>query len=190
MLEGRRLPTKGQAVKRKNTPIEDLGNGRTRVTVKRICNGCGRSLGDALDSELDAAINHQPMPDVRDECTCLQVDDSTRSHIIDSEISRAGKGKTICGLPVPSVEATFIAPRLDVASCPRCLPPELRDRFTVSATFKDVDPALHDLLTNAWGDETHDTTDRFDGVRCRATHKDFGRCTREVHSTGDHRPAR
>lgn len=182
-------------MKRKNTPIEDLGNGRTRVTVKRICNGCVRSLGDALDSELDAAINHQPMPDVRHECTCLDVDDSQRSHIIDSEISRAGKGKTICGLPVPSVEAQFIAQRLDTASCPRCLPDELRTA-TVSATFKDVDPELHALLMNLntqpvedWRNQTFDRLDRFDAVRCRATHKDFGRCTREVHSTGDHRPA-
>ncbi len=41
-----------------------------RITVQRCCNGCGRSLGDATDDELNAAVAGAPLPDVRDECGC------------------------------------------------------------------------------------------------------------------------
>ena len=41
------------------------------ITVKRACNGCGKSLGDATSAELDAAMCGSPFPDVRLECGCL-----------------------------------------------------------------------------------------------------------------------
>lgn len=44
--------------------------GITRVTVKRSCNGCGSTLGDATTTELDAAIDGAPLPDVTLECGC------------------------------------------------------------------------------------------------------------------------
>jgi hypothetical protein len=56
---------------RPNTPDVPLPDGGTRVTVKRSCNGCGRSLGDASGVELDAAMSGAPLADVRDECGCL-----------------------------------------------------------------------------------------------------------------------
>lgn len=44
--------------------------GTTRMTVKRVCNGCGRELGDATSGELLAAVLGDDLPDVRDECGC------------------------------------------------------------------------------------------------------------------------
>lgn len=38
------------------------------ITVQRCCNGCGRSLRDVTESEIDAAVAGQPLPDVRQEC--------------------------------------------------------------------------------------------------------------------------
>ncbi|MET7395588.1 hypothetical protein ABZS66_19070 [Dactylosporangium sp. NPDC005572] len=47
------------------------GRTRTRVTVKRACNGCGTTLGDASNDDLDHAMAGLPAPDVRRECpTC------------------------------------------------------------------------------------------------------------------------
>lgn len=55
---------------RPDTPDRIDPDGWTRIHVKRCCNGCGRVLGDVLDSELDAGIAGRPLPDVRQECGC------------------------------------------------------------------------------------------------------------------------
>ena len=56
---------------RPDTPPRRNDGGTTTRRVKRACNGCGTSLGDATDAEIDAAMEGRPMPDVRDECaTC------------------------------------------------------------------------------------------------------------------------
>lgn len=55
---------------RLNTPDLTLPDGSTRITVKRCCNGCGRSLGDVTDAEMDACISGAPLPDVTTECGC------------------------------------------------------------------------------------------------------------------------
>lgn len=41
-------------------------------TAKRICNGCGRLLGDASPIELHAARHWQSLPDVTGECGCTE----------------------------------------------------------------------------------------------------------------------
>jgi hypothetical protein len=38
--------------------------------VQRSCNGCQKSLGDAYEAELDAAVDGRRLPDVRLECGC------------------------------------------------------------------------------------------------------------------------
>lgn len=45
--------------------------GTRRIHTKRCCNGCARVLGDVTDTEMAAAIEGLPLPDVRDECGCL-----------------------------------------------------------------------------------------------------------------------
>lgn len=45
-------------------------DGGKQLTVKRCCNGCGRSLGDATEAELDAAYAGHPLPGVTAECGC------------------------------------------------------------------------------------------------------------------------
>ena len=47
--------------------------GRTRGTtirVQRTCNHCNRSLGDASQEELEAAVNGRLLPDTAEECGC------------------------------------------------------------------------------------------------------------------------
>ena len=60
---------------RPSTPDEryqdEDGHWVTRFTVKRCCNGCSRDLGDATEHELDCAVDGLPLPDVREECGCL-----------------------------------------------------------------------------------------------------------------------
>jgi hypothetical protein len=56
---------------RTHTPPRLNPNGSTTIKVQRACNGCQRPLGDATDVELDAAMNGEPLPDVRGECGCL-----------------------------------------------------------------------------------------------------------------------
>lgn len=59
---------------RHHTPVEWTtgpgGEKSSRLRVQRGCNGCGSSLGDANDAELDAAMSGAPLPDVRLECGC------------------------------------------------------------------------------------------------------------------------
>lgn len=55
---------------RTHTPPRTTESGSTIIKVQRACNGCHRSLGDATDIELDAAMNGEPLPDVRAECGC------------------------------------------------------------------------------------------------------------------------
>lgn len=51
--------------------VREDGSRSTRVTVQRACNGCGTSLGDATDAEMERAVAGLPPEDVRDECpTC------------------------------------------------------------------------------------------------------------------------
>lgn len=52
------------------TPDQKTPTGATRITVKRNCNGCGLCLGDANDTELEAAVLGRPLPDVQPECGC------------------------------------------------------------------------------------------------------------------------
>lgn len=54
---------------RSSTPHEDLGDGHRVLHVKRVCNGCGKELGDATADELEAAVDGD-LPDVRIECGC------------------------------------------------------------------------------------------------------------------------
>lgn len=49
-------------------PQHNPVTGKTRITVQRACNRCGRNLGDATEKELDASVNGTPLPDVHDEC--------------------------------------------------------------------------------------------------------------------------
>jgi hypothetical protein len=55
---------------RLSTPVQTDG-ARRLITVQRCCNGCGDSIGDANDADLNAAVAGLPLPDVRAECaTC------------------------------------------------------------------------------------------------------------------------
>lgn len=51
-------------------PHHNPVTGKTRITVQRACNRCGRDLGDATEKELAACVNGTPLPDVHDECRC------------------------------------------------------------------------------------------------------------------------
>jgi hypothetical protein len=62
---------------RTDTPPVRSGRG-TVITVKRHCNGCGRSLGDATALELVIACEGRPLPDVRLECGCASIGDRVR----------------------------------------------------------------------------------------------------------------
>lgn len=54
-------------------------DGTTTVTVKRACNSCGRTLGDATEQEIAAAVEGRPLSDVADECGC-RTSQPTRNH--------------------------------------------------------------------------------------------------------------
>lgn len=45
----------------------------TRVRVKRTCENCHRPIGDVTESEMDAAVAGVPLPNVADECGCVEV---------------------------------------------------------------------------------------------------------------------
>lgn len=47
--------------------------GQTTVVVKRHCNGCDKPIGDATDTEMNAAASGAELPDVRGECTTCSV---------------------------------------------------------------------------------------------------------------------
>ncbi|WP_128378513.1 hypothetical protein [Streptomyces cavernae] len=51
-----------------NTPARPLTSGGRAVRVKRACNGCGHTIGDATDAEIEACIAGTPLPDNRDQC--------------------------------------------------------------------------------------------------------------------------
>lgn len=53
---------------RPRTPDVRNPDGTTTVRVARHCNGCGESIGDADDADMNAAICAYPLPDVRGEC--------------------------------------------------------------------------------------------------------------------------
>ena len=55
------------AGRRPSTPEYKVGP-TTTVKVKRACNGCGLDVGDVTDEEIAAAMNGEPLPDVRGEC--------------------------------------------------------------------------------------------------------------------------
>jgi len=55
---------------RPNTPARANDDGSTTITVKRHCNGCDASVGDATADEILIAMHGQPLPDVRAECGC------------------------------------------------------------------------------------------------------------------------
>lgn len=57
---------------RTNTPDRTNADGSTTVTTKRACNGCGTLIGDVTDTEIEAAVYGDDLPDVRNECpVCL-----------------------------------------------------------------------------------------------------------------------
>ncbi|MFW3473606.1 hypothetical protein ACN24M_20300 [Streptomyces microflavus] len=53
---------------RTDTPDRVNDDGSRTITTKRACNGCGNLLGDITNSEMAAAIDGRPLPDVRREC--------------------------------------------------------------------------------------------------------------------------
>ena len=57
---------------RTHTPVQTVtrpdGTTTTKLTVQRVCNGCGHDVGDVRDQEMDAVLSGLPLPDVRDEC--------------------------------------------------------------------------------------------------------------------------
>lgn len=67
-----------EAQPRTNTPDEVTtktgpdGTTRTsrKIRVKRSCDGCGESLGDITEAELDAAVAGRPLPSVASEHGC------------------------------------------------------------------------------------------------------------------------
>lgn len=58
-----------QATPRTNTPDELTTTGR-KIRVKRSCDGCGESVGDVTEAELDAAVAGRPLPSVIAEHGC------------------------------------------------------------------------------------------------------------------------
>lgn len=57
---------------RTSTPDRINADGSKTIRIKRACNGCGRDIGDASESELNAVVDGRPLPDVREECGCSQ----------------------------------------------------------------------------------------------------------------------
>lgn len=57
----------------------DPDTGTHTMRMKRACNGCGRGLGDATHTELAAAMDGAPLPDVREECGCVTWCDPCRT---------------------------------------------------------------------------------------------------------------
>lgn len=57
---------------RRSTP-DRIRDGRTVITVKRACNGCGELIGDVTDAEVERAIAGLPVEDVRSECPRCQL---------------------------------------------------------------------------------------------------------------------
>lgn len=57
---------------RTHTPVQTVtrsdGSTTMKLTVQRVCNGCGHDVGDVTSAEMDAVLNGHPLPDVRDEC--------------------------------------------------------------------------------------------------------------------------
>lgn len=48
--------------------VDEQGHRHSRITMKRVCNGCGEYVGDVTDAEMDCAVEGRPLPDVRGEC--------------------------------------------------------------------------------------------------------------------------
>ena len=63
-LAGRTLST------RTFTGTVEHDDGSKTLHVARICNGCGKSVGDVTADEILAAVDGVPLPDVRLECGC------------------------------------------------------------------------------------------------------------------------
>lgn len=59
----------GSLSTRIHTPTIETKTG-SRIYLKRSCNGCGETVGDVNEAELDAAMSGAPLPDVRLECGC------------------------------------------------------------------------------------------------------------------------
>jgi hypothetical protein len=53
---------------RPRTPDRKNPNGSTTVHVQRCCNGCGETIGDVTEAEMERAIAGLPPLDVRGEC--------------------------------------------------------------------------------------------------------------------------
>jgi len=62
------------------TPDEDLPSGGKRITVKRVCDGCGKPIGDVTEAELDRTVAGLPLLSVRGECpNCMPARIDTRT---------------------------------------------------------------------------------------------------------------
>ena len=55
-------------VPRPRTPEAVNPDGSWYFTIQRSCNGCGESVGDVTDAEIEIAIDGGELPDVRMEC--------------------------------------------------------------------------------------------------------------------------
>lgn len=73
---------------RTSTPDRINADGSTTIRVQRCCNGCGRRLGDATETELNTAITRGSLPDVREECGCI------KSTVQLGQTCTVGNGKT------------------------------------------------------------------------------------------------
>jgi hypothetical protein len=62
------MPESHDILPRHRTPEARNPDGSKAITIQRCCNGCGRSLGDVTFTEIQAAIDGRPLPDVRKEC--------------------------------------------------------------------------------------------------------------------------
>lgn len=51
---------------------DEDGRSWTTRTVQRVCNGCGRSIGDVTAEEIERSIAGLPLEDVTGECGCTE----------------------------------------------------------------------------------------------------------------------
>lgn len=107
---------------RPNTPDRVNPDGSRTVTMKRACNGCGNSIGDVTDAEIEAGVNGEPLPDVRGECPDCSgaVQPSAEEPAGGRPVASGGPGETG---PMPATQDE-LRPRMgDIAHCPGCRQP-------------------------------------------------------------------
>ncbi|MCR1785349.1 hypothetical protein KVF89_22605 [Nocardioides carbamazepini] len=93
---------------RKFTGTIEHEDGSKTLHVQRHCNGCGESVGDVTEAELDAAVCGAPLPDVRLECGCIDVPMAAYQMLRPEEIDKGFGLPT--GRPLsPGVQARVAA---------------------------------------------------------------------------------